>query len=94
MNITKVTLNDVKMANSQWFASGNMEFFGDQSYQVLHDKTDVYLVRSTYAWFDMLGQPKKLVWRFNPIDKQTLKIQPLFDNVFKSLDDVIEWLKD
>jgi hypothetical protein len=95
MNTKTVTLSDVKSANPQWFAKGNSKFFGDCSYQLLRDNDhEIYLVRSTYGWSDMFGQPKKLTYRINPIDKTTLKIGTLYDNVFNSIDDVKDWLKD
>lgn len=90
------TLAQVKSANANWFAPGQKKFFGDVSYRVLHGKTTKkpYLVRSTNAWTDMFGQQKKLHWRVNPIHPDSLKIECLTDDVFDTIDDVKEWLKE
>lgn len=88
------TLADVKAAQPEWFSRKNKRFFGDVGYKVLHGKVSgkPFLVRSTYAWSDMFGQPKRLTWRVNPLDEK-LDIRPLVDEQFRSLDDVKEWLQ-
>ncbi len=89
-----ITIADIRAAQPEWFSRSNKRFFGDLSYCVLHDKKthDAYLVRSTTAWTDMFGGMKKIHWRLNAIDKETLKIGPLVDRTFQSLDEVREWL--
>ena len=88
-----VTIQEVKQANRTWFGDGNQKFFGDVSYQVLHNKAGKpFLVRSTYAWSDMFDDKKKLHWRLNSLGDD-LKIRPLIDNVFSDLDAVEDWLE-
>ncbi len=99
-----MTLTELKIHNPQWFSRDNKRFFGDRSYRVLHGKKtgEPYLVRSTYQWSDMLGQPKRLIWRINPIGKTGAKwgtddyysIRPLIDTEFKNHDDVKAWLRE
>ena len=69
-------LAEVKAAQPEWFSRGNMRFFGDHSYMVRYGKVtgDAYLVRSTDAWTDMFGQPKRLHYRVNFLDQDTLEI--------------------
>ena len=87
------TLSDVKQANDSWFSPKNKRFFGDIDYRVLHGKEgETYLVRSTYQWSDMFGRPKTICWRINLLSDE-LKILPLVDTVFKSLDSVKDWLR-
>lgn len=87
-------LNAVKRANQNWFAPGQRQFFGDVSYEIMYGKKtgERYLVRSTYAWTDMFGQPKKLHYRINYI-LDNLKIGNLVDDVFDSKAEVKKWLK-
>jgi len=89
-----VTLAMLKEAQPNWFSPENKRFFGDVSYKVLYSKIGKkpYLVRSTYAWSDMFGKPKQLTYRINPINTDNFKIEPLTDDVFKTLDDVKDWL--
>lgn len=89
------TLTQVKAAQPEWFSRKNKRFFGDVSYRVLHGKRSgtPYLVRSTYAWTDMFGQPKRLHYRLNPI-KPDLDIGMLIDQQFRDLDAVKAWLKE
>jgi len=91
-----ITLADVKQAQPQWFTRENKRFFNDVSYRVLHGKAShkPFLVRATYAWTDMFGGPKRLHYRINPLDPDTLHIQPLVDQEFKDLGEVKDWLKD
>ncbi len=93
-----MTLTDLKIHNTQWFARGNKKFFGDVSYRVMHSKKtgEPYLVRSTYMWSDMFGQPKKLVYRINHIGRPNAKykIGSLLDDIFPSFGSVKEWLKN
>ena len=69
-------------------------FFHDVSYKILHGKVShkPYLVRSTYQWSDMFGQPKRLCYRINRI-KDDLTIGPLLDRQFRDMDDVKDWLE-
>ena len=90
-----VTIQQVRQANRTWFGDGNQEFFGDESYQILHSELTgkPYLVRSTSGWSDMFGGKRTLCWRLNPLD-EILKIRPLVDIVFVSLQEVEMWLGD
>jgi len=89
------TFQQVKAKHPNWFSRENKRFFGDVSYKVLHGKASKapYLVRSTYAWSDMFGQPAKLHWRVNPL-LSDLDIGQLIDQSFDTLEDVREWLED
>lgn len=91
---SNAVLNAVKKTNQQWFAPGNKEFFGDIDYQIMYGKQsgERYLVRSTYAWTDMFGQPKTKHYRINYIN-DNLKIGQLVDILFKSKEEVKDWLK-
>jgi len=87
------TLSDVKQANDGWFSLKNKRFFNDIDYRVLHGKDgEPYLVRSTYQWSDMFGGAKTVYWRINPLSSE-LKIMPLVNTQFNSLDSVKDWLK-
>jgi len=88
------TLAEVKAVQPEWFSRGNKRFFNDIAYNVLHGKTTKrpYLVRKTYAWTDMFGQPKRVHFRINPL-KEDLKIDTLVDQEFRDIDAVKEWLK-
>lgn len=99
-----MTLSELKQHHVAWFSRKNKRFFGDISYRVLHGKKtgEPYLVRSTYQWSDMFGQPKKVIWRLNPIGKPGAKwgtedyfsIRPLLDQEFASLGAVKTWLQE
>ena len=90
-----ITLTDVRQANSKWFTPENKRFFGDVSYKVLHGKAShkPFLVRATYAWTDMFDRTKRLHYRINPLEPDTLDIQPLVDQEFKNLAEVKDWLE-
>ncbi len=87
-------LRDVKAAQPEWFSRKNKRFFGDVNYRVLYGKVsgERFLVRSTYAWSDMFGAPKRLHYRINRLD-DNLKIRLLVDDAFRSIGDVKDWLK-
>ena len=89
-------IRKIKDANEAWFSSGNKRLFGDISYQGYYGKKsgNPYLVRSTYAWTDMFGQPKKLHYRINRINSETYDIEPLIDTIFNDIYEVKNWLKD
>ncbi len=91
-----ITLADVKRAQPKWFTPENKRFFNDVSYRVLHGKAShkPFLVRGTFAWTDMFGKPKRLHYRINPLDPDTIDIRPLVDQEFKDLEEVKDWLKD
>lgn len=86
-------LHAIQDNNQKWFDPSNKRFFGDKEYFGYCDTEtgDKYLVRSTYAWSDMFGQPPKLHYRINPIG-ENYEIQPLLDNVFNTLEDVEAFL--
>jgi hypothetical protein len=91
-----ITLSDVKEVQPKWFSPENKRFFGDVSYEVLQGKTTKknYLVRSTNAWTDMFDRKNKtLHYRVNSIGED-LKIGKLIETVFKTRDEVKEWLKE
>jgi hypothetical protein len=56
------TMSEVRAAQPNWFSRENRRFFNDVSYKLLHGKVSrkPYLVRATYQWSDMFGQPKTL----------------------------------
>jgi len=91
----KVTLADVKYAQPGWFSRGNKRMFGDVNYRLLTSKytKQKYLVRLTSQWSDMFGRPKSYIYRINPINMETLEIEPLNDKQFKSLDSVKDYLR-
>lgn len=89
-------LTQIRWANAKWFSPENKRFFGDVSYRALRGKKTgkVYLVRSTEAWTDMFGNPKRLHWRINNINQETLAIEALIQHEFKDIDAVKDWLKE
>ena len=89
------TMAEVRAAQPEWFSRKNKRFFGDCSYEVLHGKVSgkPFLVRSTFAWTDMFGQPKRLRYRVNHINYD-LTIGLLTDTDFRDLDAVKDWLSD
>jgi len=89
-----ITIEEVKKANKKWFGNGNPKFFGDLSYSVFNNKEgEVYLIRLTTMWSDMFNGVKKKFYRINKIDKKTLKIGDLYDNVFNTLEESKNFLK-
>jgi len=95
-----VKLSDVKAAQPDWFSLKNKRLFGDVSYRVLKGKVSgkPFLVRATYAWTDMFGQPKRLHYRVNPL-RDDLTVGPLVDGSqhpptgqFRDIDAVKDWL--
>jgi hypothetical protein len=92
---SRVTLQDVKLANLQWFDPKAKRMLGDCRYWVKygHKSGQPFLVRSTFAWTDMFGGPRRLHYRINPLDEK-LDIKSLIDKEFSDMDDVREWLKE
>lgn len=90
-----ITLADVKQAQPEWFSRKNKKFFGDVGYKVLHGERTKkpFLIRSTYAWTDMFGSPRRLHYRINPLDEK-LDIGCLIDKSFNSIESVKEWLQE
>ena len=88
-------LRQVKEANPDWFSRGNKRFFNDVEYRAFYGKTTgkAYLARSTYAWTDMFGSPRRLHWRINELNQDTLDIKPLIDDEFSDIYEVKDWLK-
>lgn len=88
------TLSDVRAAQPGWFSRKNKRFFGDISYRVLHGKVSrkPYLVRSSYTWSDMFGQPRRVSWHINRLNDD-LTIGKLVQQSFRDLDEVKEWLQ-
>jgi hypothetical protein len=87
-----MTMADVRAAQPEWFSRKNKRFFGDVSYRILHAHGKAFLVRSTYAWTDMLGGSRRLHWRVNELDSNMV-IRKLLDKSFADLDDVKSYLK-
>ena len=94
----KATISEVRAAegNRNWFDRKNKKFFNDVGYWTLKGKTSgkTYLVRSTYAWSDMFGNQKRLHYRLNELDQETLKVGHLIDWTFDTVCDVKQWLKN
>jgi hypothetical protein len=90
----KITLKMVRDRQPEWFSLRNKRFFGDVSYQILFGKATgrPYLVRSTYGWSDMFGQPKRLTWRIDTLGDD-LAIKGLVDDIFKDIQAVKDYLK-
>ena len=90
-----ITLSDVKEAQPKWFSGENKRFFGDLWYKVRQGKATKknYLVRETDMWSDMLGGKKTYCYRINTIEED-LKIGHLIDTVFKTEEEVNDWLKE
>lgn len=94
--MNEITLSDVREANDQWFSRSNKRLFGDLEYRLLTGgiSKDKFLVRSTTGWTDMFGKPKRVFYKINPVNMETLKIEPMLDPEFDSLDEVKEFLKE
>jgi hypothetical protein len=90
-----ITMSQVRAAQPEWFSRKNKRFFGDVGYKVLTGKQSrkPYLVRSTFAWTDMFGQPRTLHYRVNTLDTETLHIGGLVDKNFRDMDSLREWLR-
>jgi len=88
----KTDLNELKLNNKGWFTKGNKAFFGDINYRVLHSENKPYLVRLTNAWTDMFDGVKKPHYKINEINND-LSIGHLFDNEFKTIEEVKRFLK-
>lgn len=88
-------MSDLIFKNPKYFSSENKRFFQDISYWVMFGKKTgkAFMIRSTYGWSDMFDGIKKRHYRINPISED-LKIKPLGDRVFVSLQDVNEWIEE
>ena len=95
----KFMLKKLIADNPTWFSKGNKKFFNDKKYFFMYSGAgNRYMVRSTFAWSDMFGQPARLHYRINTViedknDQEILRIGPLLDNEFKTLNDIKNWLK-
>jgi len=88
------TIEEVRQNNKKWFGDGNPQFFGDLNYSVFNDKEgEVYLIRLTTMWSDMFDGVKKKFYRINKIDKKTLIIGDLYDEIFNTLEEAKNFLK-
>ena len=89
-------LREIKMQNIAWFHPSNKRFFGDVYYRAYYGKKsgNPYLIRATYAWTDMFGQPRKLHYRINRVNPNTKEIEPLIEDTFKDIYEVKTWLRD
>ena len=91
-----ITLQDVKEAQPKWFSAKNKRFFGDVDYFVFHGKISKkpFFVQSTYMWSDMFGgEYKTLCYRVHTL-KDDLTMGELIDNIFKTKDELKEWLEE
>jgi hypothetical protein len=88
-------LRDIRENNPTWFSASNKRFFGDRSYYGYYGVAtgEPYLVRSTYAWTDMLGGKRTLHYRINKLSDKK-EILDLVDDIFVTLDDVKKWLRN
>ena len=87
-----MTLAEIKRMNPMWFGRGNKAFFHDVSYKACNWHGKSYLMRLTYAWTDMFGQPKRLHCRVNKVDAQG-KIGNLYPDEFVDYDDARKWIR-
>jgi hypothetical protein len=89
-------LSKIKAAQPAWFSRENRRFFGDVGYYAYRGKTTKkpYLVRETSMWSDMLGQPRTFCFRVNQVNEESLMIESLTDDVFKTLEDAKAWVFD
>ena len=98
MTLTKspTLLREIKSANEGWFSRSNKRFFSDVSYRAYYGKVTgrAYLVRSTYAWTDMFDQPRRLHYRVNKVNQDTLEIESLIDETFPDIFAVKHWLRN
>ena len=89
-----VTLSQVRDAQPSWFSRKNKRFFGDIQYWVLTGRSGKpYLLRSTFMWSDMFGQPKKVCYRVSNINPETLQVNGLIDTIFHFREDAKDWIK-
>ena len=93
---SKPLIRAIREANPNWFSRSNKRFFHDVSYRAYYGKATgkAYLVRSTYAWTDMLEEPKRLHWRINAVSQDTLRIVGLLDDTFNDIFAVKAWLRE
>ena len=70
--------------------------FHDVAYYGLYGKKthNPYLVRLTEAWTDMFGNKPRLHYRINPVNKDTLDIEDLIEEEFRTMEYVKEWLEE
>ncbi len=92
----KWLIRAIKEVQPEWFTQGNKRFFNDVSYRAYYGKKsgNPYMVRSTYAFTDMLGGKKALHWRINPVNPDTKIIQPLINDQFPDIYAVKHWLRE
>ncbi len=92
--MTKFDMRRLREVQPDWFCCKNRRFFGDVSYRTLRGKLtgNIFLVRSTYAWTDMFGGPRRLHYRINTVGDDYV-IGNLIDKTFRDIDDVKEYLK-
>jgi len=90
-----VTLAQVRAVQPNWFSRKNKRFFGDIQYWVLQRQSGKpYLLRSTFMWSDMFGQPRKVSYRVTEIDAATLHVGNLIDDIFRTREDAKDWIKE
>lgn len=90
------SLEEIQKAQPKWFSENNKRFFGDLRYFTGEGGVSkhTYLIRLTEAWTDMLGGERQKHYRVNPIDQDTLKIEPVLDIIFPVKQAVSDWLKE
>jgi len=89
------SLLDLKRKNLKWFTPKNKKLFGDITYYLYFSKTTnkPYLINKTYMWSDVFSNTKKINYRIHKIDSE-LKINGLFDEIFKSLRDTKNFINN
>ena len=94
MSLERITLAQVRARQPGWFSPGNRQFFQDCRYTVRYGRAtgERFLLRSTYMWSDMFGEPKTLHYRLNVL-MDDLEIGSLVDEIFPSRAAVTAWLR-
>lgn len=90
-------LQQIKDANPHWFTPENKRFFNDITYYGLYGKKShaPYLVQKTYAWTDMFNPANRRVhYRIHTINLETLAIETLLDDEFRTYEDVKKWMEE
>ena len=87
-------LNKIEGVQPAWFSAENRRIFGDVRYYAYRSKktNKPYLVRATYAWSDMFGEAKRLTFRVNCVNPDTLELESMTDDIFWSLTEAKNWV--
>jgi hypothetical protein len=87
-------LSKIKAQQPGWFGAETRRFFNDIKYYAYRSKitNKPYLVRSTYVFSDMFGNPRTISFRVNPINPDDFDIMPMTDDVFETLQEAKTWV--